>query len=511
MPRNGPATSLTAIEAREKDAGQREEVQRRDGTAAEIRERPIVRRRRHRVGGGERRLASLVLGPEGDGDHRLTPDVLHLVHARCVAERGGDGARVAVDEPVLPVVVVHREAAPLHEVAPHRGHGLFGEQVALETDRAAPGEQDERVGEREEDEVEACVRAFEKCTSVIDMCRDPRIVVRPVRVDTSTEIEDLGIDLDGIDVGGSHLESDGDVVAGARPDDEHPLGGAGSMPEALVGKCVLRVVAQSTLDATRHLVGDAVDVDVDAELVALEVDLLVNDPVVGRPRDLAGRKISNEERDEGSARKENAPPRPEQRDEERDKHEAPDEWRHPDESECGERRYPGETSEDVEAVGLERLQLAEAASDELRGPTDAQGHGGEEKWQGYPHGRPRGLAIAEVDDLVASPVDLDRNERDECEHDGQHRCRQQRQIATLVARQEADPDAEERPEEHEIREVAEVNDLRAQLTDQHELQEEHEGAPEEHADASRPDTGERPLSRALRCFGMGDHAHAVLG
>ena len=92
--------------------------------------------------------------------------------------------------------------------------------------------------------------------------------------------------------------------------------------------------------------------------------------------------------------------------------------------------------------------------------------------------------------LVAAAIDLDGHERDEGDQECERRGREPCEIASLSAREEAEADTEERAEQDEVREVAEVHDLRAELANEDELEEEDEGAAEEDARASGADAGE---------------------
>ncbi len=91
----------------------------------------------------ERRCAALIGFLDRDGDDGLAGRPLHLVDARLVPERGGDRRGEAVDEPLLPIEVVHRKSAPFGQVPAHRGHRLAREEVALQTDRPTAGDERE--------------------------------------------------------------------------------------------------------------------------------------------------------------------------------------------------------------------------------------------------------------------------------------------------------------------------------------------------------------------------------
>ena len=95
--------------------------------------------------------APLVGRREAGGDDRL--HAAEAVHARLVPERLLHGAGQPPDQPVLAVVVVHRERPAGREMVAHRLHRLDREQVALQPQRARTGDQRQRVGQREDDQV----------------------------------------------------------------------------------------------------------------------------------------------------------------------------------------------------------------------------------------------------------------------------------------------------------------------------------------------------------------------
>ena len=104
------------------------------------------------------------------------------VDAGGVPERGGRGAGQPVDQPVLAVVVVHRERAVGGQVLAGGGQGLFGEQEALQPDLRGPGDQGQRVGQGEQDQVVLGVGGLQERPAVVDVPGDPRIVVGVVGV-----------------------------------------------------------------------------------------------------------------------------------------------------------------------------------------------------------------------------------------------------------------------------------------------------------------------------------------
>ena len=133
------------------------------------------------------------------------------------------GGGVPVEQERL-VVVVHREGAARLEVALDRLHRFLGEEVVLQPQAALAGEQGERVGQGEHDEVVLARVALDEGPTVADVHGHPRVLVRVAGVVLRSQRLDDGVDLDGVDVLGPVGEGDGDVVAVAGADHEHPVG-----------------------------------------------------------------------------------------------------------------------------------------------------------------------------------------------------------------------------------------------------------------------------------------------
>ena len=133
-------------------AGEREHVERRKQSAAEVRERAVVGRRvRRGPCTVERRPAALIALRRRATEMTAWPDArCDLVDARLMTERGGNRPGEAVNEPLLAVEVVHRESTAFRQMTTHRGHRLAGEEVALESNRSTARDERERVGEGEE-------------------------------------------------------------------------------------------------------------------------------------------------------------------------------------------------------------------------------------------------------------------------------------------------------------------------------------------------------------------------
>ena len=86
------------------------------------------------------------------------------------------------------------------------------EQVALQAERRLPADQRQRVGQGEQDQVVGCVGLFQEGAAVIDVDRYARILVGVIRVQFGTDLLQLRIDLDGVDVLGALRQGDGDIA-----------------------------------------------------------------------------------------------------------------------------------------------------------------------------------------------------------------------------------------------------------------------------------------------------------
>jgi hypothetical protein len=117
-------------------------------------------------GGGA--VADAAVG--GDREHGLPapPERIPKLHARPVAVDRGHAAGVALQQPRL-VVVVHREDAIRLQVRARLLHGLDGEQVVLQAQRRLAGDDRERVGQGQHDEVIAPVRPFQERPAAVDV------------------------------------------------------------------------------------------------------------------------------------------------------------------------------------------------------------------------------------------------------------------------------------------------------------------------------------------------------
>ena len=121
-----------------------------------------------------------------------------------------------VDQPVLAVVVVHREPAAGGEVVAGGCDRLRGEQVGLQPDRARAADQHQGVGQGEQDQVVLRVGLLEERAAVVDVGEHPRVLVGAVGVAFPPDLQDARVDLDGVDVLGALGQRDRDVAAASR-------------------------------------------------------------------------------------------------------------------------------------------------------------------------------------------------------------------------------------------------------------------------------------------------------
>ena len=130
--------------------------------------------------------------------------------------------------------------------------------------------------------------------------------------------------------------------------------------------------------------GDAVDMNVEADLTAAQIRGHVHDPVVGRPRESVRGKVDHEQNKEQRARVHDLPTDAEQGDEEDNKHEPPCQRGRAEESKARKGEDPRQATEQVESVSVERSKLAEAPPDQLGRSEYAGGDRGEDDRQGHP-------------------------------------------------------------------------------------------------------------------------------
>ena len=258
---------------------ERHQVDRRDARRPEVHERMIVGRgcrheRRARLPGGRARDRARL---DAGGEHREVADASGAVDARRVPVHLIERAGESIDQPRLPVEVVHAEDAVGRQMRLRRLHRSGREQVALEAEGGLPCQERQRVRQREQDHVVAIGRPLEERPAVGDVHVDARVVVRMLRIELDPQLVEVGVDLDRIDTLRAVGQSDGHIATRSGADDEHP---ARRMDRALVRREVQRLAHASLRDRFDGLVRDPVD----GHQVRAVRDRESRDLVVRRPR-----------------------------------------------------------------------------------------------------------------------------------------------------------------------------------------------------------------------------------
>src|SRR5207248_4735829 len=120
------------------------------------------------------------------------------------------------------------------------------------------------------------------------------------------------------------------------------------------------------------------------------------------------------------------------------------------------------------------------------------GHAQEEEGEGDEGGQSAARPLgAEKDEFGAGAIDFDGEEPNEADERGQRDRGEAKQIATGVGPQESETDAEKTRQQDEVGEIREVEDIRADPSDESQLEKEHQ-----EAERHQPD---------LRRFGRGRH------
>ncbi len=112
------------------------------------------------------------------------------------------------------------------EVVTHAFHGLAREEVALEPEGALSAHERQRVGQGEQDQVVRPIAPLEERPTVIDVDGHARVLIRTRGVLVPAGPLEDGIDLDGVDRGGSLRQGVRHVVAAARAHDQHIADGS---------------------------------------------------------------------------------------------------------------------------------------------------------------------------------------------------------------------------------------------------------------------------------------------
>ena len=130
--------------------------------------------------------------------------------------------RQPADDPALAVEVVHREHAAGLEPRLDVAERLLGEQEALQPEARIARVQHQRIDQGVDDQVVLAVGLADEAAAVVEVDRDPRVVVRAVRDGRSRP---SSLMTGSISTASTCLapvpERGGDVVARAGADDQH--------------------------------------------------------------------------------------------------------------------------------------------------------------------------------------------------------------------------------------------------------------------------------------------------
>ena len=192
---------------------------------------------------------------------------------------------------------------------------------------------------------------------------------------------------------------------------------------------------------------------------------------------------------------------------------APDHRRGAQEGQQRESADTGQAADQVEPVGVQAGQLAEASSDDLARTGHDGRHGEEDQRQRDPGRGAIGPNRGEVQDVRAALVNRYGKEGDERDQPREQDRRPTGEIRCPTCTQEAHSDAEEGPQQHEVGQVAQMHDVRAGPADQRQLQEEHQCAAEQQSSRDRhhQPPGTRPLARPDHYARQGGTTNPVPG
>ena len=156
-----------------------------------------------------------------------------------------------------------------------------------------------------------------------------------------------------------------------------------------------------------------------------------------------------------------------------DDHAPNDRWQL-QERQGGEHDDAADAPEDVEPIGLERFELHEGAGHPV---ANARHDGdGEDEDHRQPDPSRQRIHAEGALELAGQVREVDREEGHEGDQQRQcERCERQ-QVGRSVDAQEPDADAEEAGQQHEVREVGEVDVVGRRPPDQRQLEEQHEEA-----------------------------------
>ena len=393
-----------------------------------------------------------------------------------VGQRGG----VAVDEPALAVQVVHREDAVVGEVIAIRLGRLLREEVTLQTNGRCTLYEGERVGQREKDEVPVLVGSLEVGAAVVDVRVDTWIVVRTVGMVLLGEIEQAVIDLDRVYMLCTVLQRHRDVVTATGSDHEEIVHRSIGC-QVLVHRLVDRPVGGACLEPVRY----TVDENLSAVVVHAVVGLVIRGPqnVVFSRLDAEGSEKNQEwNADECGVAD---PLRPDGPHQDRRSDERPHDGRCADERQGREADDAEERTDEVELVGVEVLQLTERDGNAVADTGQHQGHGKEDRRKCEFAGWARRLQFGTEEDEIATGrfhrdghVVHEDDESTECQG-----CELQQFDAAAVGPQEPETDTEEAAQQHDVGEVGEVEDVAPEPANESQLDEQHQEAERNQADA----------------------------
>ena len=364
---------------------------------------------------------------------------------------------------------------------------LQREQVALEAQRARARDEGQRIGQREQDQVVLLVGLLQERAPVVDVHADARVLIRVVGVVLRTEALQRRVDLDRVDVRRTLRQRDRDIGARPRSDDQHPSGLA---LDHVVRLEVVGLLGHAGGHRRQPLVRDAVHRHRPRGAAATVVAAGRRDLVVRRPEVtlVVAQRVEEQHGQRDCERHRHADRlASQQHDEDHGDDAEPHQRRRADHRQQRERDDAGQAAEQVEAVGLEARQLAEAAAHDLGRPGGDRGDRQEDAGQHDPDRRTGRADVGEEHQLRRLAVDGDRIGAHEADQTEQHdqRVVRLRPVGQVVTRraQEPETDAEERTQEDEVREVREVYEVRAEPADQAQLDEQHERARQNEPDA----------------------------
>ena len=151
---------------------------------------------------------------------------------------------------------------------------------------------------------------------------------------------------------------------------------------------------------------------------------------------------------------------------------APTDRRQLEERQHREDDNPRDRAEDVEPVSLERCEAPELLCNAV---TDRRHHGdGEEKRRAEAHPARQRRPAEGAARCSGLELDVGREEQHEADGESEHDRRPPEEIGAAIGAQEAEPDPEEAPEQHEVRQVREMDVVGRGPADQRKLDEEHQ-------------------------------------